>query len=91
MSSPQTRSISTILLGDGWVLLQHGGGRTVRVGALIWLSNSPKATHGLVGEGSGGAITRRLVSPSAGGKVGKKAHGEEVVTSTWEATLFWVS
>ena len=90
-SSPQRCSITTIPPQDGRAILEHGGARTIAVGALGWPANKSKAVGGLVGEGFGEVIVGRLISPSAGGKVGEKAHGEELVALAPEATLLWGS
>ena len=90
-SFPQICSISTIPLGDGWVLLEHGVGRAIFVVVPQWPSNSSKAVDGLLGEGFGSVVTGRLLSLSGGGKVGDKARKEEVAASAWEAALLWGS
>ena len=83
-SSPQTSLVLTIPVCDSWVVLEHGGGGTVSVGALGWSSNSSMARGGLVGEAFAEGIAGRPLSPSGCGEGGDKAHGEEGVVSAWD-------
>ena len=75
MSSPQTCLVLTILVCDGWVLLEHGGGGIVSVRAFGWLSNSSMARGGLAREVFGDTIAGRWLLPSGCGKVVKRSTG----------------